>query len=99
MAELHIIEQPSSAFRYRYKSELNGAHGHISGENTLRSNKTLPKVTLLNYPYQKAYIRCTLAAADADREHPHQLVKKSKNGTVRYENFLAILLIFIFTGS
>lgn len=82
MSELSFIEQPSSTFRYRYKSELHGAHGHISGENSKRSKKSLPALRLVNPPDTTAIIRCTLAAAEADSQHPHLLVNKTKSGLV-----------------
>jgi hypothetical protein len=82
MSKLQIIEQPSSTFHYRYKTELHGAHGHIAGENSKKPNTTLPAVQLLNHPETSAIIRCTLAAADVDSQHPHLLVNKTKGELV-----------------
>jgi Rel homology DNA-binding domain len=90
MSELLIIEQPSSTFRYRYKSELHGAHGHIAGETSIRSKKTLPAVVLVNPPETSAIIRCTLSAAEADAQHPHLLVNKTKIGLVSAHHTLII---------
>jgi hypothetical protein len=82
MTTLQIIVQPSSNFHYRYKTELNGPHGHIAGKASKKTDKTLPAVELRNPPKTASafVIRCTLSAADDDdSQHPHMLVKKTKN--------------------
>jgi hypothetical protein len=85
MSTLQIIVQPSSNFHYRYTSEHNGTHGHIAGESSKKTNKTLPAVELRNPPDTASafVIRCTLSAADDDSQHSNMLVKKTKiNGLV-----------------
>ncbi|XP_059474830.1 nuclear factor NF-kappa-B p110 subunit-like isoform X2 [Neocloeon triangulifer] len=90
--QLVITEQPSSTFRFRYKSEMHGAHGHIAGENCLRSNKTLPKVALFGWTTNEpVFIRCTLAADDETHEHPHLLVRKLKKNEEANEPHLVEL--------
>ncbi|CAB3370722.1 Hypothetical predicted protein [Cloeon dipterum] len=82
--KLQILEEPSAAFRYRYKSEMHGAHGHIAGERSQKSSKTLPRVRLLGW-FKPAYIRCTLATENEEKEHPHLLVMKMKKNEEKSE--------------
>lgn len=75
---LKIIEQPTSKFRFRYRSEMQGTHGAIQGERATKQKKTFPTVKLCNYD-NVAYIRCTLYSADENNRHihAHRLVAKS----------------------
>lgn len=42
---LHIVEEPIDKFRFRYKSEMSGTHGSLSGMKSDRSRKqTYPTV-------------------------------------------------------
>ncbi|XP_059475191.1 nuclear factor NF-kappa-B p105 subunit-like [Neocloeon triangulifer] len=91
--QLFITEQPCSTFLFRYCSELNGAHGHIAGEHSKKSNRTLPKVALRGWSTKEpVFIRCTLAADDDENhEHPNLLVRKLERKKEAYEPHLVEL--------
>lgn len=61
---LEITEQPIDKFRFRYKSEMHGTHGMLTGQH---SKKTYPSVRLRNFNGD-ALIRCSL----------HQIVKSNQ---------------------
>lgn len=43
--QLKIVEQPTEKFRFRYKSEMAGTHGSLSGRTSDRArNSTFPTV-------------------------------------------------------
>lgn len=77
-AELSILYQPVSKFRFRHSSE-NGTHGSLKAEG---NNEEFPQVELKNYS-GKAVIRCSLYQDRSDLPHPHSLVCRSKNEDVR----------------
>ncbi|KAJ8667558.1 hypothetical protein QAD02_009221 [Eretmocerus hayati] len=80
---IEILVQPVDKFRFRYKSEMMGTHGSLSGEREDSVNKKdVPTAKLINCKHLKnAVIRCTLATADEERRypHPHHLVRKNGN--------------------
>ncbi|CAG9768669.1 unnamed protein product [Ceutorhynchus assimilis] len=80
---LRFIEQPTNKFRFRYKSEMAGTHGSLSGMNSDKSRKqTYPTVELVNCP-ENAEVRCSIYQFNIDEDfkpHPHKLImKKGKN--------------------
>lgn len=80
---LVITEQPVDKFRFRYKSEMHGTHGSLTGQMTSRSKKTFPTVRLHNF-YGEAWIRCWLyqiqkPGHDNPSPHSHSLVIRSGN--------------------
>ncbi|KAF2880441.1 hypothetical protein ILUMI_25719 [Ignelater luminosus] len=74
---LEILEQPTEKFRFRYKSEMAGTHGSLTG----RKKRTYPTVQLHNYD-KPAVIRCSLYQCNKKetiqprQPHAHRLVKK-----------------------
>ncbi|XP_043464690.1 nuclear factor NF-kappa-B p110 subunit isoform X2 [Leptopilina heterotoma] len=78
---IKILVQPVDKFRFRYKSEMMGTHGSLSGERDETSQKKeVPTVQLLNYP-GNAVIRCSLVTSEEDNRmpHAHHLVKREGN--------------------
>ncbi|XP_051156892.1 nuclear factor NF-kappa-B p110 subunit isoform X2 [Leptopilina boulardi] len=78
---IRIMVQPVDKFRFRYKSEMMGTHGSLSGERDETSQKKeVPTVQLLNYP-GNAVIRCSLVTSEEDNRmpHAHHLVKREGN--------------------
>ncbi|KAK3915149.1 Nuclear factor NF-kappa-B p110 subunit [Frankliniella fusca] len=76
---LKIIEQPVSMFRFRYRSEMNGAHGSLLGRGENPKKKTYPAVELVNFEGE-ATIRCSLYTASSPHiPHMHQLIAKATN--------------------
>ncbi|XP_077289072.1 nuclear factor NF-kappa-B p110 subunit-like [Arctopsyche grandis] len=68
---LKIIDQPTTKFRFRYKSEMSGTHGCLSGRSR---KKSYPTVQLVNHS-GSATISCTLVQNNERHEvHPHRLV-------------------------
>lgn len=81
---LRIIEQPVNKFRFRYKSEMHGTHGSLTGQTTARNKKTFPSVQLHNF-YDQATIRCTLyqiPRSDTGKSSPHSHSLVIRNGNV-----------------
>ncbi|KAE8751063.1 Relish, partial [Frankliniella occidentalis] len=77
--KLRIIEQPVPMFRFRYRSEMNGAHGSLLGQSENPKRKTYPTVELVNYDGE-AIIRCSLYTATPPHiPHMHQLIAKPSN--------------------
>lgn len=80
---LSIVEQPVTKFRFRYKSEMHGTHGSLTGQSTSRTKKTFPTVHLHNF-YGEALIRCTLyqiskPGHEFPSPHSHSLVIRTGN--------------------
>lgn len=80
---LTIIEEPVEKFRFRYKSEMHGTHGSLTGRTSSGSKKTFPSVQLHNFVGQ-ATIRCTLSQLPTNRKpnpapHSHSLVVREGN--------------------
>lgn len=70
-------------FRFRYKSEMHGTHGALTGQNASRTNKSFPTVRLMNY-HGPAKIRCSLfqvrrAGYQEPTPHSHSLVIRRGN--------------------
>ncbi|CAG9859358.1 unnamed protein product [Phyllotreta striolata] len=78
---LRFIEQPTDRFRFRYKSEMAGTHGSLTGYHSDKSRKpTYPTVELKNFPV-RAIIRCSIYQIDGiDKSgfypHAHRLIMK-----------------------
>ncbi|CAH0554865.1 unnamed protein product [Brassicogethes aeneus] len=77
---LKIIEQPIDKFRFRYKSEMAGTHGSLTGTSSDKSRKqTYPTVELLNF-HRTAIIRCSIYQIKSEetdmKPHAHRLIKK-----------------------
>lgn len=80
---LTITEEPINKFRFRYKSEMHGTHGSLTGQQTSRTKKTFPTVHLHNFNGE-ATIRCSLyqiqkAGHEVSSPHSHSLVIRSGN--------------------
>lgn len=80
---LIIHEQPVEKFRFRYKSEMHGTHGSLSGCSSGKK-KTFPSVRLHGYA-DKAIIQCTLHQTDKyqQRLHSHLLVVRRDDSDCR----------------
>lgn len=79
---LRIVEQPVAGFRFRYRSEMQGAHGSLSGRKESSKKKTFPTVELVNFDGE-AIIRCLLYTADEKPiPHMHQLIAKENSREV-----------------
>lgn len=77
---LEITEQPIDKFRFRYKSEMHGTHGMLTGQH---SKKTFPSVRLRNFNGE-ALIRCSLyqiikLGQEMPFPHSHSLVVRCGN--------------------
>ncbi|XP_031633420.1 nuclear factor NF-kappa-B p110 subunit-like isoform X2 [Contarinia nasturtii] len=77
---LEIMEQPIDKFRFRYKSEMHGTHGMLTGQH---SKKTFPAVRLRNFTGE-ALIRCSLyqiwkPGHELPFPHSHSLVVRCGN--------------------
>lgn len=77
---LEITEQPIDKFRFRYKSEMHGTHGMLTGQH---SKKTFPSVRLRNCSGE-ALIRCSLyqilkPGHEIPFPHSHSLVVRCGN--------------------
>lgn len=77
---LEIIEQPIDKFRFRYKSEMHGTHGMLTGQH---SKKNFPSVRLRNFNGE-ALVRCSLFQIqkpnhDMPLPHSHSLVIRCGN--------------------
>lgn len=77
---LEIAEQPIDKFRFRYKSEMHGTHGMLTGHH---SKKTFPTVRLRNFNGE-ALIRCSLyqilkPGHEMPFPHSHSLVVRCGN--------------------
>lgn len=80
---LVITEQPIDKFRFRYKSEMHGTHGSLTGQNASRTKKTFPSVRLYNV-HGEALVRCSLyqipkPGHDSPSPHSHSLVIRCGN--------------------
>lgn len=77
---LEITEQPIDKFRFRYKSEMHGTHGMLTGQH---KKKTFPSVRLRNFNGE-ALIRCSLyqilkPGHEKPFPHSHSLVVRCGN--------------------
>lgn len=81
---LHIAEQPIDKFRFRYKSEMHGTHGSLTGINTNKRRKTFPMVRLVGFSGD-ATIRCSLYQMNEANKclHSHSLVVRRDNEDCR----------------
>lgn len=84
LPRLEISEQPIDKFRFRYKSEMHGTHGSLTGLNTNKRRKTFPTVRLLGFNGD-ATIRCSLYQTNLDNKclHSHSLVVRRDNADCR----------------
>lgn len=78
--KLEIIDQPIEKFRFRYKSEMHGTHGMLTGKF---SKKNFPSVHLRNFKGE-ALIRCSLCQImkpnhNKPMPHSHRLVVRCGN--------------------
>ncbi|KAJ8914585.1 hypothetical protein NQ315_017290, partial [Exocentrus adspersus] len=79
---LKFIEEPIDRFRFRYKSEMAGTHGSLTGMRSDKSRKqTYPTVELKNYlAPAPAIIRCSIYQHKAENQdfkpHAHRLIMK-----------------------
>ncbi|XP_056647921.1 nuclear factor NF-kappa-B p105 subunit-like isoform X1 [Diorhabda sublineata] len=79
-ASLHFIEQPTDRFRFRYKSEMAGTHGSLTGINSDKSRKpTYPTVEVKNCS-GTVIVRCSIYQSNAVGKdflpHAHRLIMK-----------------------
>ncbi|XP_018565825.1 nuclear factor NF-kappa-B p110 subunit isoform X2 [Anoplophora glabripennis] len=77
---LHFVEQPTDRFRFRYKSEMAGTHGSLTGIKSDKSRKqTYPTVELRNF-VGPVIIRCSIYQHNVKGEdfmpHAHRLIMK-----------------------
>ncbi|XP_034238901.1 nuclear factor NF-kappa-B p110 subunit-like isoform X2 [Thrips palmi] len=81
---LRITEQPVPKFRFRYRSEMQGAHGSLLGRSETSRKRTHPTVELVNYHGEEdIIIRCLLyTATDNPIPHMHQLISKESSKEV-----------------
>lgn len=81
---LIITEQPIDKFRFRYKSEMHGTHGSLTGLNTNKRRKTFPTVRLFGF-HGDATIRCSLYQTNVASPclHSHSLVVRRENEDCR----------------
>lgn len=80
---MEVVEQPIDKFRFRYKSEMHGTHGSLTGHNASRTKKTFPTVRLHNFN-DEALIRCSLyqipkPGHESPSPHSHSLVIRCGN--------------------
>lgn len=78
--QLHLHEEPTEKFRFRYKSEMHGTHGSLNGQRSEKNKKTFPEVELKNFTGQ-GVIRCSLYQTNLDKPspHSHQLVVRKED--------------------
>ncbi|KAJ8984884.1 hypothetical protein NQ317_002724 [Molorchus minor] len=82
--KLQFVEQPTDKFRFRYKSEMAGTHGSLTGANSDKSRKqTYPSVELINCTElgsEKVVIRCSIYQINHNGNnlmpHAHRLIMK-----------------------
>lgn len=80
---LEIIVMPIDKFRFRYKSEMHGTHGSLTGQGASRPTKRYPTVRLNNFDGE-ALIRCSLYQIPKSKEkspspHSHSLIIRNGN--------------------
>lgn len=80
---MEVTEQPIEKFRFRYKSEMHGTHGSLTGQSASRNKKSFPTVVLHNY-FGEAVIRCSLYQLPKSQTaqpspHSHSLVIRNMN--------------------
>ncbi|KAK8737493.1 hypothetical protein OTU49_004522, partial [Cherax quadricarinatus] len=78
---IHIMEQPQSKFRFRYKSEMVGTHGQLKADRADKNRAVFPTVKLSKWNHGPAVIRLTLYTADDNvnqrKRHVHELSGKN----------------------
>lgn len=81
---IQITEQPIDKFRFRYKSEMHGTHGCLSGLSTNKVKKSFPTAELKNF-HGEAIIRCSLFQVDtlSRLHHSHSLVVRKDNDDIK----------------
>lgn len=79
-----IVEQPIDKFRFRYKSEMHGTHGSLTGCTTHKSKKSYPSVHLHGFQ-GTAKVRCSLYQVNTIDKclHSHSLVVRRDNEDCR----------------
>lgn len=75
---------PIDKFRFRYKSEMHGTHGSLTGQGTSSPTKRYPTVRLNNFDGE-ALIRCSLyqipkSNGKSPSPHSHSLIIRNGNG-------------------
>lgn len=77
---LVIKEQPVDKFRFRYKSEMHGTHGSLTGQTSNSKHKTYPAVELVGFS-GAAIVRCSLHQTGnyRGRPHSHSLVVRNNS--------------------
>jgi competence CoiA-like predicted nuclease len=90
-AQLRILEEPKTIFRFRYETEMQGPHGMIQAKQHNKHQKVFPTVALENFDgNEEVMIRCTLHQYKNENNeevgvlHPHKLIMRS--GEVQKEN-------------
>lgn len=81
---LQITEQPIDKFRFRYKSEMHGTHGCLTGSSTNKLKRSFPTAQLMNF-HGDAIIRCSLFQLDTlnHLHHSHSLVVRKDNDDIK----------------
>ncbi|KAK3882440.1 hypothetical protein Pcinc_013177 [Petrolisthes cinctipes] len=79
---IHILDQPQSKFRFRYKSEMVGTHGQLKASRADKNNRAaFPTVKLAKWNHGPAVIRLTLYTAEDNvnqrKRHVHELSGKN----------------------
>ncbi|KAG5679309.1 hypothetical protein PVAND_008886 [Polypedilum vanderplanki] len=89
LANLKIIEEPKTIFRFRYETEMQGPHGMIQAKQHNKNQKVFPTVALENFDgNEEVMIRCTLHQyknennEEVDFLHPHKLIMRSGGSEV-----------------
>lgn len=83
-AQLKIVEEPKTIFRFRYETEMQGPHGMIQAKHHNKNQKVFPTVALENFDGSgEVMIRCTLHQyknennEEVDFLHPHKLIMRT----------------------
>ncbi|XP_055902167.1 nuclear factor NF-kappa-B p110 subunit-like [Eupeodes corollae] len=81
--QLVILEHPVDKFRFRYKSEMHGTHGSLTGSRSAKHKKTYPEVELRNFN-KSGIIRCSLYQTNLTKPslHSHLLVVHKEDNDV-----------------
>ncbi len=81
---IQITEQPIDKFRFRYKSEMHGTHGCLTGSATNKAKRSFPSAQLMNFEGE-AIIRCSLFQVDTltKLHHSHSLVVRKDNEDIK----------------
>ncbi|XP_014230861.1 nuclear factor NF-kappa-B p110 subunit-like [Trichogramma pretiosum] len=75
---IHILVQPIDKYGFRYKSEPTIYRRLLGEGKSIGQLKKAPTVQMINCPFEKAIIRCSLVTADSNRFlHPYCLVRRN----------------------